>query len=155
VQTFFGDGGGSSKATDEKISEVAPFSVDALSFLFRDNAPAMDPAPVAQAEAKTMAKAYIDKTFGLTFFVPPPILTNWRRYLLTKLRGSLPEHDESDLIAVRDVFDFARSGVALTPREMKLFVNSLVACIGSEARKFLACLSHLHSPPGKDCGNGD
>jgi hypothetical protein len=47
--------------------------------------------------------------------------------LLSKLHEAFPEHAETDLIAVRGVFDFARSGPVLTPREMKLFVNSLVA----------------------------
>jgi hypothetical protein len=126
MQTFFGDHGGLRSPKTRKYWLLAPFSIEALSFIFRDGTPLAAAAANPDTASQAKAKAYIDRTFGLAFYVPPPILTNWRRYLLTKLRNSFPEHPESDLIAVRDVFDFARSEFAITPREMKLFVNSLV-----------------------------
>src|SRR5688572_4073841 len=74
------------------------------------------------------ARAYVSKTFSVVFQVPPPILTNWRRYLLKILKEAFPEYDEGELVAVREVFDSVRSSdqSTITPREMKLFVNELV-----------------------------
>ena len=127
MQTFFGDSGGLRKPQTKKYWLIAPFSVEALSFIFRDENSSGGPANGVQLDACAKAKAYIDKTFALTFYVPPPILTNWRRYLLSKLHAAFPEHSETELIAVRDAFDFARSGQTITPRDMKLFINGLVA----------------------------
>lgn len=127
MQTFFGDGGGLRQPRAKKYWLVVPFSIEALSFLFQDKSLPFGDTKDAKIEAKLKAQAYIDKTFGLALHVPPPILTNWRKYLFEKLRVSFPQHDVAELISVRDAFDFARSGTAQTPRAMKLFVNSLVA----------------------------
>ena len=126
MQTFFGDSGGLRRQRIRKYWLVAPFSLEALSFVFNDGAFGATKTPDTQSAARTAAKGYIDRTFALAFYVPPLILANWRKYLLTKLREALPDHGESDLIAVRDAFDFARSDLNITPREMKLFVNNLV-----------------------------
>jgi hypothetical protein len=124
---------------------ASPFSVEALSFIFGDSALGMAGATAGDVgkdkgeldtngtsarradDAKMRAKAYIDKTFGLAFYVPPPILSNWRSYLLGCLEEAFVEHDASALGAVRDVYDFGRTGTGfVTPRDIKLFVNSLV-----------------------------
>lgn len=148
MQTFFSDGGGLRQPRSMKYWLIAPFSVEALSFIFGDGALGVttgkaadkvkpdtsDKATILTQElnstddAKVRAKAYIDKTFGLAFYVPPPILSNWRRYFLECLREAFVEHDDSELEAVRDVYDFGRTGIGfVTPRDIKLFVNSLVA----------------------------
>lgn len=127
MQTFFGDGGGLRRPQSRKYWLVAPFSVEALSFLFRNASVAGGTtAEKIKDEARTKAQSYIDKTFGLAFYVPPPILTNWRRYLLAKLQDAFPQHSEPELIAVREVYDVARGSAAVTPRDMKLFINALV-----------------------------
>jgi hypothetical protein len=147
MQTFFSDGGGLRRPQTRKYWLVAPFSIEAMSFIFQDSIPLTDAGSDTQTGARATAKAYIDRTFGLAFYVPPLILTNWRKYLLAKLRESFPEHNESDLIAVRDVFDFARSGLSITPREMKLFVNSLVVVYrqrGDEITLIVMAIYILH-----------
>ena len=118
MQTFFADGGGLRKPKTKKYWLVAPFSVQALSFIFKDTA--------VEKDAISAAKSYIEKTFGLAFYVPPPILANWRDYLLRQLRIAFPEHPLGDLTAARDAFDFAHMGALVTPRQLKLFVNNLV-----------------------------
>lgn len=127
MQTFFGESGGLRKPKSKKYWLVAPFSEEALSFLFSGAVSAETGDGTDKVQAKKRAKAYVDKTFGLAFYVPPPILTNWRKYLLGKLSYAFPEHNHSELILVRDAFDFARSSSTITPRDMKLFVNNLVA----------------------------
>ncbi len=146
MQTFFGDGGGPRQPHSMKYWLLAPFSVEALSFIFGDtalgtisappdsldtnrgNTPEKRTSPALREDAKVRAKAYIDKTFGLAFYVPPPILSNWRSYFLDCLKEAFFEHNQADLEAVRDVYDFGRLGTEfVTPRDIKLFVNSLVA----------------------------
>ena len=123
MQTFFNEAGGSTRERlPRKYWLIAPFSIQALSFVFRDE----NDMPETGETLISKAEAYIDKTFAISYFVPPPILANWRKYLLAKLRSAFPEHDESDLANVRDLFDLVKSGrKQITPREMKLFVNSL------------------------------
>lgn len=124
MQTFFADNGGLRRPQTKQYWLLAPFSIEALSFLFKDDfGSENDP----KTDATSRAKAYVDKTFSLSFFVPPPILANWRRYLLGKIRFAFPDHEESLCAAVRDAFDIANTGRPKTPRELKLFVNSLVA----------------------------
>lgn len=146
MQTFFSDGGGLRQPHSKKYWLIAPFSVEALSFIFGDGgfgAPTATTSGVGADNGKSdksgtsvgpaddvkmRAKAYIDKTFGLAFYVPPPILSNWRRYFLECLEKAFIEHDRSDLLAVRDIYDFGRTRAGfVTPRDIKLFVNSLVA----------------------------
>lgn len=125
MQTFFGDVGGVRRPQSMRYWLLTPFSIEALSFVFGHD---VERSGSGVDDANRIARSYIDKTFGLTFFVPPPILANWRRYLLDRLDEAFPDHDQSDRIAVQDLFDFARaSGSQITPREIKLFVNGLVA----------------------------
>lgn len=126
MQTFFDERRNSSSYRAMNYWLIAPFSIEALAFIFRGTAPG-GPEPFSEQDV-SHAKAYIDKTFGVVFHVPPPILANWRRYLFSNLREAFPEHDEADLTAVRDIFDSVRSAdqSRITPREMKLFVNGLV-----------------------------
>jgi hypothetical protein len=124
MQTFFNDEGGPQRAISKKYWLVVPFTTEALSFIFND----------ASGNGKLLtdqiskANSYIDKTFGITFNVPSPILSNWRKYLFDQLARAFPEHDKSELVAVRDLYGYvnASSAISITPRRMKLFVNGLV-----------------------------
>ena len=127
LQTFFGDSGGTRRAQNLPYWLIVPFSLESLSSVFRDDSAAM-PSGVQNRDATLeRSKAFVDKTFSLAFRVPPPILTNWRKYLLQRLRDAFPEHEESELIAARDIFDFAEPAPrSVTPRKLKLFVNEIV-----------------------------
>jgi hypothetical protein len=80
MQTFFADGGDLQKPKSSRFWLIAPFSEEALTFIFDG-----DGGAKSKAELSATAKAYVDKTFGIAFFVPPPILANWRKFLGTKL----------------------------------------------------------------------
>lgn len=120
MQTFFDASGGSSKISGGQYWLVAPFSERALSNIFKENA--------GGASGSEIAKAFVDKVFETTLYVPPPILSNWRKYLFDKLRYSFPEHEERDLRDVCDLYDFGKANpiVTITPRDLKLYVNALV-----------------------------
>lgn len=125
MQTFFGDGG-QRKPVPGKYWLVVPFSEQALSFTFQDKSSG---TTSDNAEMKAKARSYIDKTFGLAFYVPRPIMANWRKYLLGKLAAAFFEHEQSELMGVRDLYDYAVSQrhSLTTPRSMKLFVNATVS----------------------------
>jgi hypothetical protein len=122
MQTFFADEGGLKKPRTRKYWLVAPFSLNALSFIFKDTAEGQ-----GEGLAEEKAKAYVDKTFGMTLNVPPPILANWRKYLLKQLEAAFPESETEELITVRDVYGISiQQMTRVTPRDLKLFVNALV-----------------------------
>lgn len=132
MQTFFGDGGGSRKSFPQKYWLIAPFSEQALASTFQDKPPKSGgekPVSDMDDKAQERMRSYIDKTFGLAFYVPPPILAHWRKYLLDRLKEAFFEHDEHDLLGVRDLYDYTVRGAPekIMPRSMKLFVNALVA----------------------------
>jgi predicted ABC-type transport system involved in lysophospholipase L1 biosynthesis ATPase subunit len=157
MQTFFGDVGGIRKPQSMKYWLVAPFSIDALSFVFHDGSVAGGAADTTPA---SKAKAYIDKTFGTAFYIPPPILADWRKYLLKQLKEAFPEHEDADLFAVEDLFDFVKSEspAPITPRDMKLFVNDLVTLYRQRGQEIslpvmAAFWLHKDAIPTKEIGN--
>jgi hypothetical protein len=125
MQTFFGDGGGLERSRSSKYWLVAPFSVNALSFIFQKET-AIDVGPEA-ADATWKARAYIDKSFGMAVHVPPPILANWRDYLLGLLQKAFPKLETEELVEIRELYGITKpEWQVVTPRALKLFVNSLV-----------------------------
>lgn len=71
---------------------------------------------------------FIEKTFQAFFRVPPPILTGWERFILSQLQMALPGHkNDPQLRTIFYFYDQMRppSSPVPTPRELKLFVNTL------------------------------
>lgn len=68
----------------------------------------------------------VEKTFQMTLRVPPPVLSDWRNYLMSQLAEALPTHvDEEEVEAVYRLYR-RRSTLAdqpPTPRDIKLFIN--------------------------------
>lgn len=81
------------------------------------------------------SQAFLDKTFDLTFHVPIPIQTNSTAYFAKKLDYAFPASSfpAAATRAVAALYEYAMlsvssaSLVGRTPRQMKLFVNRLVA----------------------------
>jgi hypothetical protein len=80
-------------------------------------------------EDDDLARSFEDKTFQVTFHVSPPVLSDWRAFLLVQLELALPDHDKDDFETIYRVF--RRRGLPanrnLTPRDIKIFVNKLGA----------------------------
>lgn len=68
----------------------------------------------------------LDKSFQIRFEVPPPILSDWREYLLKLLRDSLPKH-EAEYHEIYRVLAINRYKRPPTIRELKVFVNQICA----------------------------
>lgn len=125
MQSFLDPGLWRRDGDAEKVFFVVPLSPKALSSTFS-----------ADAES---SQSFADKTFDLSIYVPPPIQVNSREFTLGILKSAFPDHDTRGLEIVRDLYDYHRSdskklGQAgdaetsrRTPRQMKLFVNQLVA----------------------------
>ncbi len=76
-----------------------------------------------------VADSFFDKSFQIRFQVPPPVLSNWKKYLYELLQTALPNHGEKDKHEVYQVFSLLRENpnIPPTPRQLKIFVNQLGA----------------------------
>lgn len=84
------------------------------------------PAGGGKAAAANVYKSFVDKTFQVRFEVPAPVLSEWRDYLIKKVRDAFPSHPEDwhTVYRVRALHATARRPTA---RELKLFVNQIGA----------------------------
>jgi hypothetical protein len=75
---------------------------------------------------QTVTVSFIDKSFQLRFEVPPPVLSNWKAYLMKLVEEALPKHS-NDRHMIYRVFDMCRTKGSNppTPRELKLYVNQI------------------------------
>jgi Tol biopolymer transport system component len=73
------------------------------------------------------AASFIDKSFQIRFEVPALVLSDWGKFLITKLKEAFPDHDDSDLHAVYRVMaiGLAKDNRHPTIRELKLYVNQI------------------------------
>ena len=85
---------------------------------------------------KSLADEFVEKTFQIRFYVPLPVMSDWRKFFLEQLseeeKGAFPKHFQrhlDDLHAIYWVFDAKRASNHRppTPREIKLFINQLGA----------------------------
>ena len=73
-------------------------------------------------ESSQIASAFLDKTFQVEVDVPPPLLSDWRDYLLDLLQHVLPAHDAEEFHTIYRLFASNRGpeGLPPTPQELKL-----------------------------------
>ena len=83
--------------------------------------------PGAEPEARPRSMA--EKTFRLVMRVPPPILSEWQTFFLSRIAKVLPTHSADDHYAVfRTYRDLEASPTSLpTPRAIITYLNRLVA----------------------------
>lgn len=77
-----------------------------------------------------LASSFIDKTFQVTFHIPPPVLSNWIEFFESKLQWALPDvDDKTEIHDVCRIFRMKKfSGASYpTPREIKIFINRVGA----------------------------
>ena len=84
------------------------------------------PIALSQPVEKQFDDSFLDKTFQIRFEVPPPILSDWRSYLLNLLSEALPRHasEHHDIYRVLAVERFEHPP---TIRELKVYVNQISA----------------------------
>lgn len=79
-----------------------------------------------------LAQSFSQKTFQVTFAVPPPILTNWKEFFVRQMKHAFPglgSEAEEDIYIVYRIYErfLDRKGEHPTPRDIKLFINNLGA----------------------------
>ncbi len=113
-----------------------------------------------RATETELLDAFVQKTFQVTFRVPPPVLSDWKDYFVSRMKDAFPSHEpKSDFDAVYRIYRHrVISGSRfVTPRDIKLFINRLGSihrqwCGQLEMRNqalYIAC-EHLILDPKDD-----
>ena len=76
---------------------------------------------------RDIAQSFIDKSFSLKFEVPPPVLSDWKKFLSQKISEALPDHSEIERESIVNIYDLWLKETKLnpTPRRLKIFVNQV------------------------------
>jgi hypothetical protein len=74
-------------------------------------------------------ESFMDKSFQLRFRVSPPVLSDWKNYLMMLSSQALPHHTPDELHKIYQVYRLiqGKDRQAITPRELKLYVNQIGA----------------------------
>ena len=115
IHTFFG-----SDDNGLKTWAIVPFDNEHICNIFIDD-------DEDQNKNKHRADSYIHKTFSLVFHIPPPILSNWKKFFSDKFEeafGYIPPVVQQ----LETIFDYHHlSDPKIKPRDIICFVNDLVA----------------------------
>lgn len=123
----------SSLSWPKRLWVVVPYDPDSIKRLWNEGG-AESSGEEADGEAHresnlkrpARAPSFLDKAFQLRLAVPPLVLSNWHDYLLGLLREALPDHEEPNFHSVYRLFALrAADGTPPTPRDLKLYVNSI------------------------------
>ena len=101
-----------------------------------------------EEEHGDLASSFIDKTFQVTFHIPPPVLSNWIEFFETKLQWALPDiEDKTEIHDVCRIFRLKKfSGTSYpTPREIKIFINRIGALYRQWHDQFSLCILAMYA----------
>jgi hypothetical protein len=88
-------------------------------------------------DAADLSRAFMDKTFDITFEVPEPVMSDWQEYLSKQLRASFGRHvTASDIYWASRFLDDkrrAKDRLVTTPRSINKFVNFIAALYSQRA----------------------
>lgn len=123
MRTFFDMTGHQRPSWAARLWLLVPFDPTALRRLWAAG------SGEAAAVGSDLAKAFVDKSFQISFGVPPPVLSDWQAFLTQQLKTALPEHSEGDFHAVYRIYDLrgVQGQSSPTPRDIKIFVNRIGA----------------------------
>lgn len=85
--------------------------------------------PVGSGDA---SESFIDKSFQIRFQVSPPVLSDWKSYLISLINIALPDHSSEDKYSIYQAYEqwLSESEYASpTPRELKLCINQVGAIL--------------------------
>jgi len=133
MSTFFDFNSSSDCEWLKSLWLIVPFDPSALARLWPDALEAAGTNEDTRSGATDeLARVFVDKTFAITFHVPPPVRSDWRSYLIDQLKQALPQHAEradEEFHVVYRIFQLAglRESRSPTPRDIKIFVNNIGA----------------------------
>jgi len=108
-----------------KLWIVIPYDPEGLHQLWTNRGKEEGTPPAN--DSQIVPESFMDKSFQLRFKVPPPVLSNWKTYLERLTLQALPQHTHEEVHKIYQVFKLTRAkdNPALTPRELKLYVNQI------------------------------
>jgi len=127
--TFFNSRNTSQRKWRKQLWVIAPFNDKSINPRIR-RIPTENSKPnQPNDKIKSITDELIDKTFQATFHVPPPVLSDWRTYLIRCLKQAFEEHTPEDFNTIYFLYQRAyQEGEAeVHPRDIKIFVNKLCA----------------------------
>lgn len=82
-----------------------------------------------EGERDELPDAFASKTFQVTFHVPPPVLSDWGKFLEECLKRALPNHSDEERNLIKRLFRLRpkKTSKNLTPRDIKRFINRICA----------------------------
>ncbi len=142
MRTFFDPEDQPSREWFDRLWLLVPYDPSGLERVWRtpqdltgqpaeeDRGTPPSPRPPIGDRGRQLRKAFLDKTFQLTFHVPRPVLSDWRGFMHAQLRQAFPDHpDERDFHLLYRLYTIAgpAQGQSPTPRDIKLFINQVGA----------------------------
>ena len=81
-----------------------------------------------KADNESLAATFLEKTFQIRFRIPAPLLSDWRKFLTTRLEKAFPKGTEDEFYKISRIYGVLKADKrAPTPRDMKVFVNQIGA----------------------------
>lgn len=118
IRTFLDTNNSQENKIVEHIWVIVPYDPDSITKLWDD-------------KHKGMGRAFKEKTFQVRYRVAAPLASRWEVYFKKKLVEALPRQDAETQHSIYHIFRIQALksyGYELpTPREMKLFINRMVA----------------------------
>lgn len=126
LQTFFQDRAGEDSYWASRLWVIVPYDPTGIRKLWDRTSESEGESSLAHAPFGA-GSSFLDKSFQLRFEVPPPVLSNWKQYLITISKHAFPKHPDEDHLYLYRVFSMCRDrhGAVPTPRELKLFINQV------------------------------
>lgn len=133
MRTFFEPGSNRQPDWEKNFWLLVPFDPEALRQVWpqEEDAPQVA-SPNTRIPRDGLLQGFIDKTFQVRFRVAPPVLSDWRVYLVKQLKDAFPAHAaqpsfEADSHRVYRLYQLIRvaGNKPPTPRQLKMFVNEV------------------------------
>jgi hypothetical protein len=104
---------------------------------FKGSETAADPAKKGEEKDRArkeesledVGTSFVDKTFQIVFHVSPPLLPDYKQFLISQLKIAFPQHQpEEDFANIFHLYDLEPGkGMRSTPRDIKVFINKIGA----------------------------
>ena len=127
MRTFFESNG---EKWREKLWLIVPIDPSAIPRLWKSNDEDKNNDHEGHISiGRSADEVFVSKFFQVGFYVPPPVLSEWKTLFLQLLSEAFPRHREEEYYAIYRVYKtfVLRADRPPTPRELKQFVNQIGA----------------------------
>ena len=97
------------------------------------------------ASAEGLGIQFIEKTFQLVFKVPPPMVADWKKYFMDKLKHALPQLEQDLSDEIFTIYSMPYSAIPGTPQAPEFYAYSTPRSIINFLNKFSGLASTWQS----------